>query len=472
MNPKGIRLGIFDPLPTNNLSMKYFILFMGLMASGLVSSQNLVAYRTAPLMDGDYVLDGTAYLEEFDDGTVQFRLGSDYNTPSGPDVHILLTNDNNYSNPIDTVGMLLIEDVGTTDGISHFSGAYTWQLPAGVSISDYDHVVFICINFGFLHWGNGTFGNVIPNCPATTNTISLNNCGPITSPSGNYTWTSTGVYNDTLVNAAGCDSILTVNATVGGTVTQSQSITICSNQSITIGSNTYNMAGTYVDTLSTVIGCDSIVTTNLSLSNVLNVSQTIDLCFGESVMVGSNVYDVDGMYLDSLTTMGGCDSIIMTEVIVHPLLDSTITLSGITLSATETGVNYQWYDCAHDMPISGETNQNFTATANGSYYVEVENNGCSYTSDCMQVTGVGIEEQEFAPQAKLYPNPTNGNFTLDFGENLSGSVTLYDISGRQLQSFNVNSNLIDVNIAGDSGLYLIRIQNAEGAQKTLKVRKL
>ncbi len=34
------------------------------------------------------------------------------------------------------------------------------------------------------------------------------------SPSGNYTWTTTGIYMDTVMNAAGCDSIITVDLTL------------------------------------------------------------------------------------------------------------------------------------------------------------------------------------------------------------------------------------------------------------------
>ncbi len=48
-------------------------------------------------------------------------------------------------------------------------------------------------------------------------------CDTYTSPSGNYTWTSSGTYLDTIPNAIGCDSIITINLiieTVDATVTQ------------------------------------------------------------------------------------------------------------------------------------------------------------------------------------------------------------------------------------------------------------
>ncbi|MDX2361074.1 MAG: T9SS type A sorting domain-containing protein [Crocinitomicaceae bacterium] len=51
-------------------------------------------------------------------------------------------------------------------------------------------------------------------CPETTNTISETACGSYTSPSGNYTWTTSNTYLDTIPNACGSDSVITVNLTI------------------------------------------------------------------------------------------------------------------------------------------------------------------------------------------------------------------------------------------------------------------
>lgn len=55
--------------------------------------------------------------------------------------------------------------------------------------------------------------NPVP-CVATTDSITASACDSYTGPSGNFTWTSTGMYNDTIMNAAGCDSIITIDLTV------------------------------------------------------------------------------------------------------------------------------------------------------------------------------------------------------------------------------------------------------------------
>jgi hypothetical protein len=51
-------------------------------------------------------------------------------------------------------------------------------------------------------------------CGHSSGSETVSACRRYTSPSGNYTWTSSGVYQDTIPNAAGCDSVLTINLTV------------------------------------------------------------------------------------------------------------------------------------------------------------------------------------------------------------------------------------------------------------------
>ena len=68
-------------------------------------------------------------------------------------------------------------------------------------------------------------------CAPATMTLTETACDSYTSPSGNYTWTSSGVYNDTLTGS-GCDTIVTVNLTINSndtSITQTDVITLMSN---------------------------------------------------------------------------------------------------------------------------------------------------------------------------------------------------------------------------------------------------
>lgn len=44
--------------------------------------------------------------------------------------------------------------------------------------------------------------------------MTVTACNNFVSPSGNYTWTTTGIYTDTLLTGAGCDSILSIDLSI------------------------------------------------------------------------------------------------------------------------------------------------------------------------------------------------------------------------------------------------------------------
>ncbi|MFT3679693.1 MAG: SdrD B-like domain-containing protein [Ferruginibacter sp.] len=68
---------------------------------------------------------------------------------------------------------------------------------------------------------------------------------------------------------------LTIAPCVCTPTSASQNITICSGGSYTIGAHTYTANGTYTDTLVNSIGCDSIVTTNLTINTGCSTTSTI-----------------------------------------------------------------------------------------------------------------------------------------------------------------------------------------------------
>ena len=55
---------------------------------------------------------------------------------------------------------------------------------------------------------------VVGGCVSTSATIAPVACGSYTVPSGNASYSVSGTYSDTLTNAAGCDSILTIDLTI------------------------------------------------------------------------------------------------------------------------------------------------------------------------------------------------------------------------------------------------------------------
>tara|TARA_B110000858_G_scaffold194023_1_gene247658 strand:- start:1645 stop:5328 length:3684 start_codon:yes stop_codon:yes gene_type:complete len=158
---------------------------------------------------------------------------------------------------------------------------------------------------------------------------------------GNSIYTTTGSYIDSLISYIGCDSVVSSNVTVNPTVFYVNNQTVCADDVYVFGSNVYDSTGVYIDTLQTSFGCDSIITTNL-IVDTITASYSINnatICFGNNVFVGNSIYSSSGTYSDTIIAANGCDSVITTNLTV--LSANYLTLfGGITDSASAEGDYY------------------------------------------------------------------------------------------------------------------------------------
>ena len=167
----------------------------------------------------------------------------------------------------------------------------------------------------------------------------------------------------------------------------------------------------------------------------------------------------------TLTNAAGCDSVVTLNLTVNTV-NNSVTNTTPTLTADATGATYQWLDCNNNYaPIPGETNQSFTATANGSYAVEVTQNGCVDTSACEQVNNVGINE--INSNITLHPNPTTGIVELQ-GINGSFKVDVYDYAGKYLQS--TSRSTIDLSNY-PSGIYFLKVAYGDKTEELRVVKE-
>ncbi len=138
----------------------------------------------------------------------------------------------------------------------------------------------------------------------------------------------------------------------------------------TLNGQTYDSGGTYVQTVPNAAGCDSIITLHLAL-NKKRTEQTKTICSGESFYAGGGEQTVSGIYYDTLHTIQGCDSIVTTRLTVHPApapdlgrdrnlcRDEPLTLNPGNFAS------YTWQD--------NSTANEFTVTGPGTYWVRVTN---------------------------------------------------------------------------------------------------
>ncbi|MCW3124781.1 MAG: large protein, partial [Bacteroidetes bacterium] len=129
---------------------------------------------------------------------------------------------------------------------------------------------------------------------------------------------TSGVYYDTLVSATGCDSIVTLTLNVTSLIRTSVSQSVCSGSSIVFHGQAISTAGTYIDTVVSGSGCDTVVTLTLSITPPLATGLDRSICAGDSVDFRGRIVSAAGVYRDTLTGQGGCDSVIALTLTVNP----------------------------------------------------------------------------------------------------------------------------------------------------------
>ena len=290
-------------------------------------------------------------------------------------------------------------------------------------------------------------------------TISI--CSGTSYSIGIHIYEVSGIYTDTLDAISGCDSIVTTDLTIEPAVTHEQDVQLCFGESYEIGASIYIESGTYLDSLVTEFGCDSVVTTHLTIEDENTFEQTIVICAGESFTVGETDYFESGEYIEILVSATLCDSIVTTNLTVLPAMDVSITVDAITLTGGDpaaVSTTFQWVKCDPYSIIDGATSSTYTVEENGDYAVIITDGDCSDTSECVTISEVGIKSFNQST-LNVYPNPTEGQFTVTIdSQSAFTTMTVLNNVGQVVFEGQLTQLSTIFDFSGYSkGIYLIRI---------------
>lgn len=129
--------------------------------------------------------------------------------------------------------------------------------------------------------------------------------------------TSEGVYYDTIFSSNQNDSILITKLSISPTFKITIDTSICQGMSYFIKGAYQTTSGIYYDTLQTIHGCDSVIITELTVHSIYETNLTSEICEGESILLGGVLRTKSGNYYDTLLTRQNCDSIIVTNLTVN-----------------------------------------------------------------------------------------------------------------------------------------------------------
>ena len=304
-----------------------------------------------------------------------------------------------------------------------------------------------------------------------------------------------GTYTQNLQTINGCDSIVTLNLTINPVANTTLSAAICEGTTYTENGFNVSEAGTYMQNLQTIDGCDSIVTLNLSVNPVANTNLAVAICEGSTYSENGFNASEAGTYTQNLQTVNGCDSIVKLTLTVNPVADTTIAAAicegeiyyenGFMASRegthtqilqTENGcdsvvtLNLTVYP-AYQMGIGaviheGETYEEYGFNVNeeGTYTQILQTvNGCDSIITLNVVLSSLDEVEANDIKVNVYPNPANSYTVLEVhGLKEQTMVNLFDIQGRKVREYvmNIGQETLRIDL-GDlpKGVYTIMLGN-------------
>jgi gliding motility-associated-like protein len=168
------------------------------------------------------------------------------------------------------------------------------------------------------------------NYPISTTALSGSICAgqSYTLPDGSTTNVG-GVFVDSFLNINGCDSIVTTTVTLHPVYSITTTASICNNQSYTLPNGTVvNTAGTYTNNFTSIYGCDSIRIVQLGVGQTSSQTVNASICANKTYTLPNNTQvSVAGTYINTIQNVSGCDSVITTNLTVNPISTSTINAS-------------------------------------------------------------------------------------------------------------------------------------------------
>ena len=130
--------------------------------------------------------------------------------------------------------------------------------------------------------------------------------------------TEPGSYTDIYTSINGCDSIVFTNLILHPKYKYELEFIICENDSMFLAGAYQNTEGIYIDSLTSISGCDSIIINQLFISDEqVEFYYNEKICVGDSIWIAGTWRYESGYFIETITPQNGCDSIVITELMVE-----------------------------------------------------------------------------------------------------------------------------------------------------------
>ena len=231
-----------------------------------------------------------------------------------------------------------------------------------------------------------------------------------------------------------------------------QTLNVITCTTFKLGNKTYDSTGTYTHLVLNTMGCDSIVITlNLTITRIIN-NVTANICQGEFYVAGGNPQTKSGIYYDTLKTVAGCDSVVVTQLTVRekpkPFLGSDRNICEGQALILNPGnfETYLWQDLS--------TTQKYTVTIPGTYLVTVSN-----AFNCKASARV-IFRNLVKPPINFLPRDQ---------ELCNGNILKINVPGYKSYTWNTGASTANINIK-TGGNYVLTVTSFDNCVGTDSIR--
>jgi gliding motility-associated-like protein len=275
-----------------------------------------------------------------------------------------------------------------------------------------------------------------------------------TSPLGNTYGVGTHVeiYN----SVDGCDSTVTFSITELLSPTITMNVTVCFGQQYTTPAGNSYGVGSYDEIYPALQGCDTIVT--FIITEVNNITDTIyeTICFGEQYISPQGNSYSSGLFDESYSAAGGCDSIVTFVISEMPQIVNTVFSHTVCYGD-------QFISAQGNSYSSGVYEEVYTSLGSGCdsivEYVITELSDLSVTNTewvCFGSDFISLEGAVFTPGTYIEPltaiNGCDSSITLIVSEYDEVVVDFY-FDGTDLTSLNSEVHFINTSQGVDSFIW-------------------
>ena len=310
--------------------------------------------------------------------------------------------------------------------------------------------------------------------PANTTSFSASSCDSYTW--NGETYTESGTYTQLFPMPNSCDSIVTLYLTIGHEYDINFNTSSCSDYYW--NGQIYTQSGDYTQTFTSIYGCDSIVTMHLSIYEPASSEISATAC--DSYEWNGQTYTTSGDYTQTLHTTHGCDSIVTLHLTIESFeemqaIEGDAAVDTYTTSTslyTQPGFNnsttYQWVL----LPDQAGTVAGFGSTAIVTWATDYQGDatlGVGITTPCGEgfnsltinvKNSFDISENNI--HAKLYPNPTSGNITIEAAG--MQHITVMNTLGQVVADMDLDTDATSIDMTSfGKGVYVVRIQTKDGS---------